>query len=516
MPGAGSPTTPGGASGCCGSPSGGRAARVAGLLRRRSTTSGSLSVTVVLYVCTAGVIPISEAALAHRVSSGGTPRRRALRPGSRLGIGRLHRRRRGERLRAAGVGLGGFPVMVCGLLALLLGACCACRRSTEPAHAPSDVTSALSVLRQPVVAWFFAGVFLTVLAHTSLYAFYSLYLASLGYSNGEVGLLWGIGVIVEVIWFYFQGRWQHRLSMHGWLIVAALASALRFALIAAFGAWAGVLAVAQCLHALSFAAQHSACIAVITRHFPGRLRGRGPGALHRARLWCVGGDRRGGRRRDERDPGPQLGLLGGERRGTGGRVVLPARPAQRACDSMTGARAFDPAPSSNTGRMARSLQRSVAELSLLVNEHLPPPAAIPGPPAADARCRGVPGVAAGRPPHAALVLPGPVTRGELAHQRALGLDLGGRQGPRGRAPEGAVRPRGARRAPRRDRPLHARREAAAAHRQLSADARAARQRRRWQGAGAGVQIPGGPVQVGAHEVRRRRRSGRRRWCSCTT
>jgi PPP family 3-phenylpropionic acid transporter len=63
--------------------------------------------------------------------------------------------------------------------------------------------------------------------------------------------------------------------MHGWLVVAALASALRFALIAAFGAWVSVLVFAQCLHALSFAAQHSACIAVITRHFPGRLRGRG-------------------------------------------------------------------------------------------------------------------------------------------------------------------------------------------------------------------------------------------------
>jgi PPP family 3-phenylpropionic acid transporter len=32
---------------------------------------------------------------------------------------------------------------------------------------------------------------------------------------------------------------------------------------------------AQLLHAFTFAAQHSACIAVITRHFPGRLRGRG-------------------------------------------------------------------------------------------------------------------------------------------------------------------------------------------------------------------------------------------------
>ena len=55
--------------------------------------------------------------------------------------------------------------------------------------APALPIGALSVLRQPVVAWFFAGMFLTVLAHTSLYAFYSLYLASLGYGKGEIGLL---------------------------------------------------------------------------------------------------------------------------------------------------------------------------------------------------------------------------------------------------------------------------------------------------------------------------------------
>jgi MFS transporter, PPP family, 3-phenylpropionic acid transporter len=233
------------------------------------------AVTVVLYLCTAGVIPINEAALAHRVSSGG-----------RLDVARYGRVRVWGSVGFFGAvtvsgfvlqmsGLGGFPFLVCGLLALLLGACWRLPASIEPAQPPSAVIGALSVLRQPVVAWFFAGVFLTVLAHTSLYAFYSLYLASLGYSNGEIGLLWAIGVVVEVIWFYFQGRWQRRMSMHAWLVAAALASSLRFGLIAAFGPWVAVLVVAQLLHALSFAAQHSACIAVITRHFPGRLRGRG-------------------------------------------------------------------------------------------------------------------------------------------------------------------------------------------------------------------------------------------------
>jgi PPP family 3-phenylpropionic acid transporter len=234
------------------------------------------SVTVVLFVCTAGVIPISEATLAHRVSSEG-----------RLDIGRYGRVRMwgsvgfvgavtasGFVLQAAGTGR--FPLVVLALLALLVGACWRLPVSSEPANSQAAAApGALSVLRQPVVAWFFAGVFLTVLAHTSLYAFYSLYLASLGYGKGEIGLLWSVGVVVEVIWFYAQGRWVHRLSMHGWLIAAALASVLRFALIAAFGAWVVVLVVAQCLHALSFAAQHTACIAVISRHFPGRLRGRG-------------------------------------------------------------------------------------------------------------------------------------------------------------------------------------------------------------------------------------------------
>jgi PPP family 3-phenylpropionic acid transporter len=233
------------------------------------------TVTVFLYVCTAGVVPISEATLAHRVSSGGL-----------LDLARYGRVRMwgsvgfviavlasGFILEASGVAR--FPLLVSGLLAFLLLAASYLPASVEPPHASDAAAGALVVLREPVVAWFFAGVFLTVLAHTSLYAFYSLYLASLGYAKSEIGLLWAVGLVAEVIWFYGQGRWVHRLSMHGWLIAAALASALRFALIAAFGAWVAVLIVAQCLHALSFAAQHAACIAVITRHFPGRLRGRG-------------------------------------------------------------------------------------------------------------------------------------------------------------------------------------------------------------------------------------------------
>ena len=36
-----------------------------------------------------------------------------------------------------------------------------------------------------------------------------------------------------------------------------------------------VLMLAQALHAITFAAHHTVCIALVSHHFPGRLRGRG-------------------------------------------------------------------------------------------------------------------------------------------------------------------------------------------------------------------------------------------------
>jgi PPP family 3-phenylpropionic acid transporter len=235
-----------------------------------------VGVTGVLFLCTAGVIPISEAALAHFVSRGAT-----------LDAKRYGRVRvwgsMGFILAVSGsgfllqwFGVARFPVLVIVLLAVLLWAALRLRAVPDATQAgAADASGALAVLRQPVVAWFFTGVFFTVLAHTSLYAFFSLYLDALGYSRISVGLIWAAGVAVEMVWFWFQGNWLGRLTMHGWLVLAALASALRFAVIATFAAEPWLLVLSQALHALTFAAQHTACIAVINRHFPGRLHGRG-------------------------------------------------------------------------------------------------------------------------------------------------------------------------------------------------------------------------------------------------
>ena len=144
------------------------------------------------------------------------------------------------------------------------------------------------VLRQPAVRWFFATLFFHVMAHFSIYGFLSLYLDSLGYSKAMIGTLWAVSVLVEIAWFFAQGRLIGLTSMTRWMLIGAVAMVARMALTAGLGHWLLALFVAQALHALTFASHHTACIALLSQHFPGRLRGRGQ-ALFTVIGYGVGG-----------------------------------------------------------------------------------------------------------------------------------------------------------------------------------------------------------------------------------
>jgi PPP family 3-phenylpropionic acid transporter len=108
-----------------------------------------------------------------------------------------------------------------------------------------------------------------------VYAFFSLYLDSLGYGKSTIGLLWALSVVAEIVWFFLQGRLIGLLPMPRWMLVCGIAAVARLGLTAGLGGSIAALVVAQWLHALSFAAHHTTCIAVVSRRFPGRLRGRG-------------------------------------------------------------------------------------------------------------------------------------------------------------------------------------------------------------------------------------------------
>jgi len=229
-----------------------------------------------LFVANGGVVPLFEAQLAHLLNraDGSMDSRRYGRVRVWGSVGFLAAVASFGALLER-VGIAAFPVFVAVMNGLLLMAALRLPVTRDEATHTEPAPPVLPVLRRPEVAWFFASVFFVVLAHTSLYAFFSLYLVELGYGKSAVGGLWAVSVVVEIAFFWTQGRWFPRLQPHQWLLVVALVTALRFVATAAGGASPVVLVLAQLTHAITFAAHHAACIVLVNRYFPARLRGRG-------------------------------------------------------------------------------------------------------------------------------------------------------------------------------------------------------------------------------------------------
>ncbi len=233
-------------------------------------------VTTLLFLANSGVVPLFEATLTqalHRAdASMDTARYGRVRVWGSVGF-IVSVTAFGALLEAGGVGV--FPWFVAAMNAALLITALRLPATHDAALHDEPAPPVLPLLRRPEVAWFFAATFFTVLAHTSLYAFFSLYLVDLGYGKAAVGALWAVSVVGEIAFFWKQGHWFARFTPQRWLEIVAGVTLLRFAATAAFGAVAPVLVLAQALHAITFAAHHSACVALVHRLFPGRLRGRG-------------------------------------------------------------------------------------------------------------------------------------------------------------------------------------------------------------------------------------------------
>ena len=232
-------------------------------------------VMVLLFFHTSPLMSLSEAAMAQRVSVGGqfsTQRYGRVRLWGSMGFlvtvfvaGAWFERR----------GMVDFPHWTVATLAVLNVAVWWLPHQVDPPAAQNLAGRLGPVLRQTPVRWFFATLFFHILAHTSIYVFLSLHLDGLGYSKTMIGAFWALSVVVEVIWFYFQGRWMHRLVLGQWLLLTAVLTVLRMALTAqAADVW-WLLALAQALHAWTFAAHHSACVQWISQAFAGPLRARG-------------------------------------------------------------------------------------------------------------------------------------------------------------------------------------------------------------------------------------------------
>jgi PPP family 3-phenylpropionic acid transporter len=142
-------------------------------------------------------------------------------------------------------------------------------------------------LRPEVIALLAANVLMNV-AHGPLYAFYSIYLDSAGYSKTAIGALWSLGVLAEIGVFLAAPWWMKRFGAREVLVACFAVAVVRFALIGWGVGSPALLVLAQMAHAATFGACHVASVALMNRWFAGTRQVRGQ-ALYMSIAFGLGG-----------------------------------------------------------------------------------------------------------------------------------------------------------------------------------------------------------------------------------
>ncbi len=180
----------------------------------------------------------------------------------------------GYALRSA-FSIGCLPLLLWSLLVCLGVISLAVPRAEWTAEGGTDRFWPL-LRRQGVLAFFFV-VMLLQLSHGPYYVFFSIYLDAHGFDSNEIGLLWALGVIAEIVLFLGVQPLLTRFSLRQILLTSLLLAALRWFLVAYAVEHLMLLVIAQCLHAASFGATHAVGIQLTHRYFGGRHRSKGQG-----------------------------------------------------------------------------------------------------------------------------------------------------------------------------------------------------------------------------------------------
>ena len=157
--------------------------------------------------------------------------------------------------------------------------------ASQHTQQPNSVRELLS--RKSVLS-FFASTFLMIAAHSSLYVYYSLYLSDIGYSKTVIGLMWSLGVIAEILFFFYQAPLFRRFGVRKLMLFSLAIAVIRFLMIGWGAQSMSVLLLAQVLHAATFGVHHSASVATLQRWFAGPLQARGQ-ALYISISYGLGG-----------------------------------------------------------------------------------------------------------------------------------------------------------------------------------------------------------------------------------
>jgi len=237
---------------------------------RVGTFAGVAAVMAIYSAARAPALPLVEATTLEIVERGGPPYGRMRAWGScafivsSLAAGPLVGRL-GERV----VLFLMTALLVFGVVAAVL-----LPRDPSPRAAGGPTSAAAAILRRPSVALFFFCCLLMQASHGPYYVFFSLHLRQAGVPTSTLGWLWAVAIASEILMMLRMPSLLARRSPESIMAVCLLLAALRWGVCAA-SVDPILLALAQTLHAATFAAFHVAAVSHTFRQFGPERRATG-------------------------------------------------------------------------------------------------------------------------------------------------------------------------------------------------------------------------------------------------
>ncbi|MEZ5791175.1 MAG: MFS transporter [Nitratireductor sp.] len=133
-----------------------------------------------------------------------------------------------------------------------------------------------SLLRLPRFTLVMLASGLLQASHAMIYGFGSIHWGSIGYSGTLIGLLWAIGVIVEIVLFHFAAAVFQKVSPFNLVVIGAFGSMMRWGLMPLEPPLAGYVFL-QMLHGLSFGAVHLGTMHFLAAEIPDERMGAAQG-----------------------------------------------------------------------------------------------------------------------------------------------------------------------------------------------------------------------------------------------
>lgn len=141
-------------------------------------------------------------------------------------------------------------------------------------HAKHGRSSLRGFLRRPGVVAFYSAAMLMQASHGAYYTFYTIHMSQQGHLSRTIGMLWGLGVVSEMVIMVYFSRFSRLLKPSRLLELCFLLAAVRWgAYSLSASLWVAI--PAQVLHAFSFGAFHMAAVTATQRIFPDDIRASG-------------------------------------------------------------------------------------------------------------------------------------------------------------------------------------------------------------------------------------------------